>query len=90
MENLKKDEKLTALANNCPRCFCLLTFTQKYCPQTNTFIGQYKNVRIIVGTKEDIAAVKEILNKKITGSFEVNYREKVIVNKSYLKSKEIR
>jgi len=43
-----------------------------------------------VGTKEDIAAVKEILNKKITGSFEVNYREKVIVNKSYLKSKEIR
>lgn len=46
---MQSNEELKILAKACPRCFCVMTFSQKFNPKTKKTICDYKNYRVIVG-----------------------------------------
>ena len=77
-EGLQADAELKELAKKCPRAFCVMTFTQKYNPKTQSLLGSYKNYRVLVGPSATLATVKATLDEKVKGSFEVVLREQAI------------
>lgn len=48
-EEMQKNEDIKTHAKACPRCFCVMTFSQKFNPVTKKTLCDFKNYRVLVG-----------------------------------------
>lgn len=75
---LQKNEKITAIAKNMPRAFCVFTYEMKYDISNGKSTAEWKNYRVLVGKQADIDTCKEVIESEVKGDFEVVLREHVI------------
>jgi len=76
--DLQKNEKISAVAKDMPRAFCVMVYEEKCDPKTGKSTVDWKNYRVLVGKQDSINTCKELIDEKVKGNFEIVLREHVI------------